>query len=318
MADVDIIHLHWTAKWFDFTSFLQSIPESVPIIWSLHDVGAITGGCCLYEGCNGFETGCRKCPQLKSSAFSWMTRNEWCRKNAALRRHRHSLVANSNWTSKIARRDHVFENPENIATIFPSVDLETFQPNDKLKVRKSLGINEEEFVLGFGCAAITDVNKNFGGFLEIINGLETKRRTAVIVFGEGDVPDHIGGVKVYRQGPLQSEREIADLYSAMDLFYVTSKMETFCQVAIEAQACGTPVCAFNVGGISDAIEHQETGMLFEFGDINSMIKFTSQFRGDERMRTRMQAKGISRAREDFSVEKMCDSYLEVYEKALKS
>jgi len=312
----DIVHMHWTSKWFDFESFFGSIPETIPVVWTVHDVGLLTGGCCLFDGCHGFETGCETCPELRVPWFSFLTRNEWQRKRKVLGKHRHYLVANSSWTQEKAARPNVFSGIENVTVIHPSVDTAIFRSVNRDSVRSELGISPSSFVVGFGCAALTDPNKGFSAFAEIVNGLKTDQGISVLVFGEGNIPEFADNVEVVHVGKVVSEQRLAEIYSAMDLFFVTSKMETFCQVAIEAQACGTPVCAFDAGGIGDAIEHEVTGMLFEVGDTRSVRSFVEQFRSRPDLRGLMQRSGPDFVRSRFSVETMCDRYMDVYQMAL--
>ena len=62
----DILHLHWVARLFDFESFFDSIPDDLPIVWTLHDMHPFTGGCHYSWECNKYKTsnGCSRCPQL--------------------------------------------------------------------------------------------------------------------------------------------------------------------------------------------------------------------------------------------------------------
>ena len=48
--DCDIIHLHWVSRWLDLESFIASVPPEVPIVWSIHDMSALAGGCFLHFG----------------------------------------------------------------------------------------------------------------------------------------------------------------------------------------------------------------------------------------------------------------------------
>ena len=60
----DVIHLHWIAFFADYPSFFNSIPDDIPIVWTLHDMNPLTGGCHYSGGCTRFINGCGSCPQL--------------------------------------------------------------------------------------------------------------------------------------------------------------------------------------------------------------------------------------------------------------
>ncbi|MCA9135135.1 MAG: hypothetical protein KDB00_00210, partial [Planctomycetales bacterium] len=62
-----IIHLHWISKFIDFPSFFGSLTTEQPVVWTLHDMNALTGGCHFSGGCQRFRLGCGNCPQIKQS-----------------------------------------------------------------------------------------------------------------------------------------------------------------------------------------------------------------------------------------------------------
>ena len=97
-------------------------------------------------------------------------------------------------------------------------------------------------MLGFGAAVLTDENKGFTRFQDVAARVGSKISNvhADFVFGDGSVAS-IPEVTTQCLGPVSSPVLQSLVYSAMDVFVVTSRMETFGQVAIEAQACGTPV-----------------------------------------------------------------------------
>ncbi|HEV2716581.1 MAG TPA: hypothetical protein VGU64_15075, partial [Terriglobales bacterium] len=61
----DVVNLHLLFRWLDLPSFLSSIPEGLPVVWSLHDLHAATGGCIHPIDCEYFTTHCHYCPNLK-------------------------------------------------------------------------------------------------------------------------------------------------------------------------------------------------------------------------------------------------------------
>lgn len=62
-----IINLHDIARWLDLPSFFNSLPDGLPVVWSLHTLFPITGGCIYSGGCDGFTRQCGNCPQQKLS-----------------------------------------------------------------------------------------------------------------------------------------------------------------------------------------------------------------------------------------------------------
>jgi len=103
----------------------------------------------------------------------------------------------------------------------------------------------------------------------------------------------------------------------MDVFVVASRMETFGQVAVEAQACGTPVWAFKVGGLPDAIQDGITGQLVPAGETEAMAETIIQAVESRRMQE-MGNLGYLWVRSRFGADDMARKYVQLYESALTS
>ena len=170
--------------------------------------------------------------------------------------------------------------------------------------------------IGFGAAALTDENKGFKRFLEVAEKVADRLGAAdALVFGDGLSAAGRLRVKVHGLGPLSSPALQSLAYSAMDVFVIASQMETFGQVATEAQLCGTPVWAFDVGGLRDAIQPGAAGNLIPFADTDRMAEeICARFRDGNL--PAMGERAAAWVRETFPVEKMAEQYLKLYREAL--
>jgi glycosyltransferase involved in cell wall biosynthesis len=149
----------------------------------------------------------------------------------------------------------------------------TFTRLNKIEARQKLGIAPDRLVLGFGATSLTDINKGYARFFEVVEKVGAKiGGVDALIFGDGLPSLQNANVTVRGLGRLHSPAQQSLAYSAMDVFIVASRMETFCQVATEAQACGTPVWAFDVGGLSDAVQSGVTGRLVPFADTDRMAE----------------------------------------------
>lgn len=319
----DIYHLHWISRWLDLPSFLKSLPPTAPIVLTLHDLGNLTGGCHLYSGCHGFETTCQPCPLLKFPFNQFLANQELQRKKHWFGTRSVHVVGNSSWTTKMAAQSSVFEKAASIRTIHPGVDLQKFAYMSKTAAKQLLGILPNKIVVGFGCAELTDGNKNVGLFLQVCNRLAQEIDLEVIVFGNGfesirQNPQFSQAltVPIHNLGKLNSGESLSLAYSAMNVFIMTSQIETFGQVALEAQACETPVCAFGVGGLTDAVEDGVTGFLSDFSDISEMTAQVLALAHNPEQRQRFGRRGRERVQASFSVEAVVDTYLTLYQEAL--
>ncbi len=149
------------------------------------------------------------------------------------------------------------------------VDLEVFRPLDQKAVRSRLGLNGEKILL-------------YVGRVEPIKGLDLLVETAAQMDSEEGVRMMVVGADVNgdremdRVKQLAKERDLEDkidfvgqvdhddlplYYNAADVCVVPSYYESFGLVALESMACGTPVVATRVGGLSTIIHHGRTGYL---------------------------------------------------------
>lgn len=315
--DCDIIHLHWVSRWLDLPSFVASIPVHVPIIWSIHDMSPLAGGCFLDFGCEFYGKGCGRCPLLLGPFDRFLASNEVRRRRAALAGREVMVIANSDSTRALADRSEVFDGFEKV-TIHPGLDLDSFKRLPKHAAKQRLGIDPDSLVLGFGAASLTDPNKGLDRMFSVARDLAGNDiKVSVLLFGDGAPLVEDGRFTTLRLGSLREQSELSLAYSAMDLLIVASEMETFGQVSVEAQACGTPVWAFRVGGVPETMEEGVTGCLIPFPRMDLMgASIRAHFQGGRLPGMGYDAYKYVRRR--FSATSMIEAYLKVYSEVLHS
>ena len=315
-SKADVVHLHWISQWLDLPSFLNGIPKSTPIVWTIHDMSPLAGGCFTDFGCDQFEKNCRACPLLKNPFNHLFSSRELKRRESALSGRPLYGVGNSEFTSSLITRSPLFSKARKILTILPGMDMRQFDSVQMGLARRHFGIPDGAFVLGFGSASLTDQNKGFSRFWKVAELVAEKLGPVhVLVFGEGSIEMCSNQISVHLIGRLDSVSELSLAYSAMNVFLLTSRMETFGQVAIEAQACGTPVWAFNVGGISDAIKRNYGGGLVPFNDCQGMADEIIAAFQSGRLRE-LGRSGSIWVRERFAIQRMAANYIDLYKEAL--
>ena len=107
------------------------------------------------------------------------------------------------------------------------------------------------------------------------------------------------------------------LYSAADVFVAPSRMENLANTVLESLACGTPVVAFDIGGMPDAIDHQVNGYLarpFDTADLARGIAWVLDHPDIASVREAARAKIVS----GFSLDQEIDAYLRIYEELLQA
>jgi glycosyltransferase involved in cell wall biosynthesis len=310
--DMEIVHLHWVGRWLDLPSFVNSLPLATPIVWTVHDMSPLAGGCFTDFGCDEFGNGCRVCPLLKFPFNRIWARKELKRRIRALGKRRVAFVANSQSTMALVERSEVAEGKLQ-KVIPPGFDFTELKPIPQQEARLALGIPEEAFVLGFGAASLTDENKGINRFYEVAQRVAQEIPHAqALVFGDGEPEEKIPTQHV---GIIKDPAQLALAYSAMDVHVVTSQMETFGQVSVEAQACGTPVFAFAVGGLPETLVDGKTGVLVPFGQCDEMAEqIVAAYRAG--CLGSMGQAGAEWVRGQFDSLVIAKKYVEVYEEVL--
>ena len=108
VTNCDVVHLHWISFLADYPSFFESIPRSVPIVWTLHDMNPFTGGCHYSAGCEKFTNGCGTCPQVISPSATDVSTDSMAAKTAALAGRSIHVTAPSQWMLDLAQRSPVW------------------------------------------------------------------------------------------------------------------------------------------------------------------------------------------------------------------
>jgi glycosyltransferase involved in cell wall biosynthesis len=311
-----ITNLHWVARWLDLPSFLGSLPPGAPLVWSLHDLIPMTGGCHHPGECDHFTRHCGDCPQLKRPARLDETYRFFGIKERSYSRVNLHLVGNSEWTTSQIRRSGLAKHAKSIRTIHLGLDPEQHRPIDTNIARRALGIPPDRFVIGFACSDFSDERK---GALLLVEAVQSLPGTAVLLtFGSGRWPSP-SVTEMLQLGVLQSSRLQNLFYSALDVFVTSSRAETFGNTAMEAMACETPVVAYAAGGLTDVVEHGKTGLLEpEIGSVSGLTRMLHWMSQHPNERQTMGVAARRRVIDHFTDVAMAQRYSKLYEELLSA
>jgi glycosyltransferase involved in cell wall biosynthesis len=267
----DLVNLHWVAGFIDYAAFFSALPEPTPIVWTLHDMNPFTGGCHHDDGCGRFQVGCGACPKLGSGDEHDLSQRILRRKRIifrSIRPGRIQVVCPSQWLAGEASRSSLLSGLP-VTTIANGVDTDVFRPLDRHRCRSALGIPGEATVVIFVASSRDNPHKGLEFLLKALEHVAAEGRYCLVTVGHGRRAIEVG-IRTIDLGPVEDERLLAEAYSAADVFALPSLRENLPNTVIEALACGIPVVAHRVGGVSEMVRPGVTGELVDVGDVGSL------------------------------------------------
>jgi len=259
----DIVHLHWIGGAMIKLEDLSRI--NAPIVWSLHDMWAFTGGCHYDEECKAYEKTCGSCVVLGSHKENDLSRKVYKRKEKVYGRIKNmTIIGLSSWISHLAQKSSLLKDKKHINLPNP-INTELFKKFNKVKARELWNLPKDKKLLLFGAmGATSDPRKGFDSLKEVFYALKEKEDIELVVLG-GSKPEFFEdfALKTHYLGKLTDDISLITLYSAVDVVVVPSLQENLSNVIMESLSCGTPVVGFNIGGNGDMIESKKNGYLAE-------------------------------------------------------
>lgn len=218
---------------------------------------------------------------------------------------------------------------DRVAVVHPGVDLGVFRPQPQIDARRRLGLPADATVLLF--AGRIQPLKGPDVLLRAVARLLERRpdlRTRMVVpvvggpSGSGlehpealaQLADGLGIADVVRFVPPVAQSGLRDWYAAATVACVPSFNESFGLVAVEAQACGTPVVAAAVGGLTTAVAHERSGLLVDGHDPEAWAAALERVVGAPALRERLATGALAHAR-GFAWERTAEATRAVYQRA---
>jgi D-inositol-3-phosphate glycosyltransferase len=241
------------------------------------------------------------------------------------------LVANTHAEAKeLIELYHA--DPNRVRVVHPGVDLDLFVPGDQQSARSALGIATDAIVMLFvgRIQPLKAPDVLIEAAAEILNRNPELRSRLVVAIcggpsGSGlERPDalitlatDLGVSDVVQFVPPTNRTELVKWYQSATVCVVPSYSESFGLVAIEAQACGTPVVAARVGGLPTAVREGISGVLVDGHNAGDWAKSILQVITDEPLQQRFRAGAIDHA-SHFGWEDTTDKLITVYQEAIAS
>lgn len=264
----DIVHLHnlhsHNAHLGRLFAYLKE--KKIKTFWTFHDCWPFTGYCTHYDmtGCEQWRTGgCKKCP-LKGH-YSWFfdrSRFLYGKKQSLLSGLDLTIVTPSEWMARQVEQS--FFKGCKIKVIHNAIDLSVFSPRES-DFRRKHGLEGKYIVLGV--AFDWGRRKGLDVFFELYKRLDDRFR--IVLVGTDDAIDRQlpeGILSIHRT---QNQQELAEIYTAADVYVNPTREEVFGLVNVEANACGTPVVTFRTGGSPECID-ETSGITVDRDDLDGL------------------------------------------------
>jgi len=265
----DIVHLNWIASGLGSIDDICKI--KYPVVWTLHDMWAFTGGCHITWGCTQYTSGCGKCPAIQSNSKNDISKLVFNKKKKTYAQKKDIfIVCPSRWLLQSSQQSPLLKDKKHFLIPY-MMDTSTFKPLDKKWARQLWNLPQNKKIILMGAASpIRDPNKGFR-FLKKALTKEQLQNSELVIFGERQLNNSIDiPVKYYNVGFIQDTASLVSLYNAADVVVVPSIQENLCNVILESLSCGVPVVAFDIGGNSDMIEHTKNGYLARPYDVDDL------------------------------------------------
>lgn len=305
---IELIHLH------NLNGFVLNLPiffryvrkKQIPVVWSLYSSWSFTGKCGHYSGvgCDRWQTGCGKCPQLHvwpeskfldSSSFLWHMK-----KNIFTSVPNMTIVASSEWIASEAKKS--FLGGHRIVCIPNGINTYIFSPTPS-NFRQIHNCENKTILLGV--ASGWTHWKGLDTMIEISRRMDNKYQVVLVGLPDEKIADIPRNVIAFPK--IKNQKELAKIYSAADIFLQPTMEDTSPIVNLEALACGTPIITYRTDGSPESID-ETCGRVVERGDIDGMIAAIKEQAETHAMTEKA---CVARA-QNFTQEKMCERYFTLY------
>lgn len=318
----DIIHLHWVASMQTPTDIQRLMALGKPVVWTLHDLRPLTGGCHFPAGCSKFQNNCTSCPQLRCDHFDFPA--------AALRDQIElidatsmTVIAPSHWIAEQARLSALLGEKSRIEYIPNGVDVNIFSPRSRTEARAALGLALDGTYILFGADQTKEKRKGFESLARVLGEAAQDPRfinagARVLWVGEPPAGEAFNDIPLIQLGRIPQEERMALAFAASDLFALPSLEDNLPNMLLEALCCGTPTVAYSIGGIPDILHDGVNGRLVPVGDERKFAEALLSLIDNVQKRTEMGRSGRAMVSEQFSSLLQAVRHIALYDELIRS
>lgn len=302
VQNADIIHLHWVAGFLDYESFFKK--NKIPIVWTLHDMNPFQG---IFHYKEDEYTNTNISFNLNKVILE--LKQNWIKKSRA----KISIVCPSFWLLNCAKNSKIFKKIESHC-IRNTINLNIYFPSEISNIKTLLKIPKENTIFLFISENVTNKRK---GIDLLINALKyiTNPKITLLIIGHLEIQIKLD-IDIKILGAVKNQNMLSQYYSVADAFILPSREDNLPNVMLESMACGTPVLAFNVGGMSEVIEDGFNGLKVYSTDAAALTNIIENFIKTKEQYIKKEIQHF--ANKNFSNNIISEKYSDLYKSILKN
>lgn len=271
--DPDVLWLHNIHGYYINIELLFKWIKSRPnmqVKWTLHDCWSFTGHCAYFSfvGCDKWKTGCHHCPQKSSYPETVLLDNSqsnyiW-KKRLFTGVPNMTLITPSQWLADLVKESYLGEYP--VEVHYNTINTDIFKPTPG-DFREKHGLQDKKMILGV--ASVWEKRKGLDDFVKMAGVLNDSYRIVLVGLNPEQAKQMPANVIAISR--TNSQQELAEIYTAADVFFNPTYEDNYPTVNLEAQACGTRVVTYDTGGSKETLGANGS-VAIEIGDWQRLLK----------------------------------------------
>ncbi len=300
----DIINIHWVGN--EFFSLYEILEIEVPIFITIHDMW-------FFKPIEHYEDLSKKKTSKYKDIIKRIIFNFFLNLKKKIGDKNTHYIFTSEWMLHEGIKSKIIDKKK-VHKINCGIDFENWFPINKQLAKKKLNIKTEKKTILFSAMGINNKRKGFNVFLEIINKIKDEFQ---LIISSDVEPKNLQGLDYLFFKSYDSPELRRELYSAVDVCVVPSKIEAFGLVALEASACNLPVVIFSDNGLSEIILHKKNGYIADKSSPNNLAEginwvFNTLDRQPDFFNENRQLV------KKFDINNIASQYIETYKQILKN
>lgn len=315
----DIISLHNAHGGYFATSLIRELSRQAPVVWTLHDMWALTGNAAHTFGDESWKHLKRGAGEHHSFPSIGLPTGNWLlrRKKRVYEKSNLTIVTPSRWLYDLARQSPLMHN-KRLVQIYNGIDLKKYCPGDRAAAKKALGIDPAMKVVSFSAEKLM-ASEHKGGktLLDVLGALDDGASPiCLLTIGGGHLPRIFPSLKIVEMGYLTDEERYIGCLQASDVYMHPARADTLPNTLIEAIACATPCVVFDVGGCPEIIVDQENGYVIPSFDYALFAEAIRKLLHNDTHREILSRQARQHAEKEFDIHVMAARYMALFQSVL--